>query len=619
MTTSTGVRIDGELNQTYGRVREDSIPTPAQITAMVDGHERYQEELRKRMEDDWALLILTPFDAGEGYREYTSNEPMTYFNRMTAALSSGKMKIRIPVARSNREKREREAGKERFILGIFKRNDERLLRLGQPTLLDSLASFVNMRGWYCGRNLLVIDPVSGEVYPDITAWDPLHVTWGMGEKGLKWVCHKTKMTHSEVREQYGLGALPEGQGGGQWDNPNTDDMGIDVYDWYDEVNNMVVINGVFAKPPTPHSPIRRVPAFFGAVGPVPLVQSQNFTGNRNLIHQGESIFAANRRIYEKLNLVLSTMLQLVALSRDHAFYITSADGQKQLKGNPSLEGTQFGLAFGETFNLVPLLEMSKDTGTFLGLVQGEVQRGALPYSVYGQLAFQLSGYAVNLLKQATDTPVLPRKQAIENAYWQITNAISDQFATGAYGAMKLRGWEQNRNWFDEEFTPEMIVGLPSAEIELKVNTPQDDLQKIQMARMATEGPWPMVSMRHAWDEILDIQDTDNMADEIKEEMAEKMIPTAVLMVLMQAAEREGRNELAMLYYGELLKIGIMGLQSPKGLIPTNGKGEGGGGFSPEVAPGPMQGAPTPQPTPQQGANVPPESARPGASYSAGQE
>ena len=590
------------------------IPTPAQITALVDDSERYSSLLQARMEEDWDLMTLQPFDAGEGYREYTSNEPLTYYAKMTAALASGDLKGRIPTARAQREKREREAAAERFYIGILEANDERLLGLGQPRLQDSLASLINLRGWYSGRCVLVKDPTTEEVYPDITAWDPLHVFRGIGPKGLKWICHKSKMTAAEIRETYGVDASgglearsPES---GVWDRAATDgDPGVDVYDWYDEQHNIVVVGGKDVKPATPHSPLLRVPAFFGAVGPLPLIQSLNRTSQDNLRYQGESVYAANRRIYAKVNLIYSTMLQLVALSRDHAFYLTGGDGTKQLKENPFLEGSQFSLPEGYKFDIVPLLEMSRDTGAFLGLVSAEVQRGALPYSVYGQLAFQLSGYAVNLLKQATDSPIAPRRQAMENAYYQICRNIGDQFATGAYGAMQLRGYGQNRQWFDEEFEPAMIVGLPSLRVTLKVKTPQDEMQKIQMARLASEGPWPLLPNRVIWDEILDIQDTDSLEDTIKEQVGERLLPEAALMVLLQAAEKQGRPELAQLYYGRLVKETMLG-QAPtrSGTGPGSDKSTG---FSPESLPAPEQGQPTPQPTPQAGPNVPPGSPRPG--------
>jgi hypothetical protein len=606
------------------------IPTPQEITNLVDSHERYRETLTSRMESDWSLLTLTEFDAGEGYQSYTSNEPMTSYDKMTTTLASGTVKIRIPVVKAQREKRERESAKERFLMGLLKANDERLAWLGEQSLLTSLAAFVNLRGWYCGRCLLVKDETTGETYLDVTPWDPMHVSWGMGAKGLKWVCNKTRKTSIEVFEQYGFRV--SGDGTATTDASFNESYfsslkmeeseGVDVYDWYDEFYNIVVIGDTYVKEPMPHGagvPGQRTPSFFGSVGSLPLIQGKGSGTHDNLIHHGESIFAANRNIYEKMNLVLSTMLQLVALSRNQAFTYTSRDGQKTLDKNPFLEGSQTPLAEGERLDLLPLLEMSRDTGAFLGLITSEVQRGALPYSVYGQLAFQLSGYAVNLLKQATDSPLLPRKQAIESAYRQITNLITDQFATGAFGTMQLQGWDQNRDWFDQEFTSDMMQGLPAAEITLMVKTPQDDMQNVQMAKMLSEGPWPALPMRVIWDEILGYQDTDSIADAIKEEVAEKFLPEAALMTILQAVEKQGRPELAQIYYGELVKQAIM---NQPGAGENGGGGAGGPppapgtpGFSPEVMSAPEQGAPNPEPTPQAGPIAPAGSPRPGAQIS----
>ena len=590
------------------------VPTPEQLVALVDAQERYGDALRRRMEDDWELLTLRPFDAGEGYQEYTSNEPMTYFAKITSALTSGKIKIRIPARRAQRNQRERESAAERFHNGILMANDERLLSLGLPVLQDLLGSFINLRGRYCGRAMLVKDPETGETYADITPWDPLHVSWGIGAKGLKWICHKVKKTLAEIQDEYGFtpGLQPGQQevSAEQYFSSQVEEEGYDVYDWYDEVHNIVVIGGELAKPPTPHTPLNRVPAFYGIVGPLPLIQSLFHDGRANLAHHGESIFAANRRIYAKVNLVLSTMLQLVALSRNQAFTYESQDGTKTVAQNPWLEGAQTPLAEGEKIQVMQLLEMSKDTGAFLGLMTAEIQRGALPYSVYGQLAFQLSGYAVNLLKQATDSPILPRQRAMEQAYRQITSLIGDQFSTGAYGAMQLQGWGQNRAWFDEGFEPQMMRGLPSPQVSLKVNTPQDEMQKMQLADMASEGPWPKLSMRHIWDEILEIQDTDSMDDEIKEEMAEKMVPAAALMTLRNALEKQGREDLIPIYEWELWKQALTGGINPAGAIGSAGSGKQQG-VSPQNLSAPEQGAPTPQPTPQQGPNVPARSPRPG--------
>ena len=571
-------------------------PTTEKIVELVKKFEDNHSALHARMEEDYALATLEEYDAGDGYRSYTSNEPMTYLQKVTSVLAAASLKVKIPIGQGRRDDRERQDGKERFLIGILAANDERLMYLGQPSLLDTLVGFVALRGWYCGRALLVKDlEDDGKTYADITAFDPLHFSWSMGSKGLKWACFKSMRTVDEIEAEYGMKVAKK---------VGDDKQGIEVYDWYDEDWNAVVIDGQFAKKPTVHTDgLRgRVPVFFGAVGHLPLVWGREGGRKDNLRHWGESIFAANRGIYESVNLIMSTILHLVALSRNASYTITSRDGSKTLDSNPFFEGSEIPLAEGERIDLLALAKMSQDTGAFLGLISGEIQRGALPYSVYGQLAFQLSGYAVNLLKQATDSPIVPRKQAVDNALKQIGALISDQYASGSFDSMALSGMGKNREWFEETFTPDMIRDLPVAQISLVLKTPQDDVQRMAMAIQARQlvGGVPTAPDRWIWDNIMEIEDTDHMADAIKEQMGERLLPGALLYQIGEAMMRLGREDLAEMYARAAVQSETAREQPDLGR-----PGGAPGGVRPEVLPGPVQGIPSPQPTPQQGPIGPP--------------
>ena len=69
---------------------------PEDIIALVEGHYEATEPLRTRMEDDHAIYRLEPFDAGEGYQSYTSNEPKTFANKIMEWISGAEMTVRIP-------------------------------------------------------------------------------------------------------------------------------------------------------------------------------------------------------------------------------------------------------------------------------------------------------------------------------------------------------------------------------------------------------------------------------------------------------------------------------------------------------------------------------------------
>jgi hypothetical protein len=196
-------------------------------------------------------------------------------------------------------------------------------------------------------------------------------------------------------------------------------------------------------------------------------------------------------------------------------------------------------------------------------------------------------------------------------------------------------------FFTEEISPEMIKNTGQPVVTLVGQLPQDDMTRFSMAQIAREGPTPLLSDRAIRDRILTLQDADQMDDAIKEQMAERMLPEAALWTLLRASERQGREDLAQFYLGELMNVLMqkrqmaeqaaapppppgpppMGPLGPMGpppmgggppMGPPPGPPPGPPGFPPEVMPEAMLGVPPPMPTPQAGPIVPPGSPRPGA-------
>ena len=598
---------------------------PEDIVALVDGHYDATEPLRDRMEDDHSLYRLDPYDAGEGYQSYTSNEPQTFADKVIGWITSAEMTVRVPHDGADQELRTKNDEKERFLIGILKSADERLCSLMMPPLRDQLAWYSAIRGWYAGRALLAKRD-DGSTYVDITPWDPLHTYWGLGPEGLEWACYKMIKTKDQIFAQYNVKV--------DWDTPQTAE-GSFVYDFYDkEMNTIVIYNGNTNNPltrvvkkQTRHG-ASKVPVFLGPVGATPLIVGlANTSITDTVADMGESVFRSTRELYPKHNLMMSTMLELTARSRRQGLKVRSRDGTKTLDEDPYLEGSEISLAQGEEVEPLGLLEVAKETGAFMGLVAGELQRGSLPHSVYGEVPFQLSGYAINTLRQGVDTVVGKYLRSIEKAYRMIFNIISDQYSSGSYKAMEVSGMDKNRTYFSQEITPDVIKGSGSPEVHLIGQLPQDDMTKFSMAQIAREGPTPLLSDRAIRDRILAIQDADQMDDAIKEQLAENMLPEATLWSLLQAAERQGREDLAEFYLGELVGIlfekrqalqarmgagmtppGPGGPPMPGGPPPMGGPP----GLPPEVMPNAMRGVPPPMPVPQAGPVVPPGTPRPGA-------
>ena len=602
---------------------------PEDIVALVEAHYDATEPLRQRMQDDHALYRLEPYDAGEGYQSYTSNDPQTYAEKVIGWVSGAEMTVRIPHDGADSEVRERNDMKERFLIGLLKAADERLCKLMLPTLRDQIGWYSVIRGWYAGRALLA-KREDGSTYVDIMPWDPLHTYWGTGSDGLEWICYKVPKTKEQILSQYNIKM--------DWEAQYTAD-GINVYDFYDkEFNTILIHNGSTTQPltrvvkkQTRHG-ADQVPAFLGPIGANPyIVALSQSTMQDTIADVGESVFRATRALYPKQNLMMSTLLELTARSRRQGLIVRSRDGTKSLDEDPYLEGSEISLAQNENVEPLGLLEMAKETGAFMSLVSGEMQRGSIPHSVYGELPFQLSGFAINTLRQGVETVVNKYLSGVEKAYKMMFNLISDQYVEGSFKSMELSGMDRNRVYFTEEINPDDLKDTGQPIVNLIGQLPQDDMTRYSMAQIAREGPTPLLSDRAIRDRILAIQDADQMDDSIKEQLAERMLPEAALWTLLRASERQGRDDLVQFYVGELTSVIMQKRQEaekrnanmaggppggpppPGGPIPPGASSPGGPPIAnPAVMPPAMQGVPPPPPTPQAGPLVPPGTSRPGA-------
>lgn len=582
-------------------------PKAEEIINKVEAHYDSTEPLRSRMDQDYSIYRLDPYDAGEDFHNYTSNEPATFADKIVSFLNASELTARIPVNSQEREQREANDQKERFFIGTLRSADERLKMAIQPDVKSQLAWYITLRGWYAGRALLTKNK-EGKTFVDITPFDPMHTYWSSGYDGLMWACYKTKRSKEMIESQYNV----------RLNISNDYDDWIEVYDYYDREYNMVVLsNGKVVKKATPHgSP--NVPVFLGAVGANPEIQALNqaVAIDDTIKDYGESVFRHNRDIYDKNNLMMSIMLELTARARRQGLKIKSRDGTKTLDEDPYKEGTEISLAQGEDVEPLGLMEMSRETGAFLGLLSGELQRGALPHSIYGELQFQLSGFAINTLRQGINSILEPRIKALEAAYTRICMLLNDQYLTDAFDSMQLSGEDMNRNYFSEEITPDAIRNAGDIVIKFVGQLPEDDMSKMSMAQMAREGQSPLLPDLFIRDKILGLQDGDLVDDAIKEQQAERTLPEATLYTLLSASENRGRDDLAQFYYGELLHIlrqkemersqaeqAMQQPQTPEGATPPTA--------DPRVMPNAMMGVPPPTPTPPQG-TVAPETPRPNA-------
>lgn len=591
---------------------------PEDIMKMVDAQEADREALRQRMESDYNLYVLSEHqntdpkttEALDGYAVYTSNEPRNFANKIISWLTDAELLPRVPHMEHTQHDKVQDNLKERFIIGALRQADERLENSLQPSLRAQLAFYVCIRGGYVGGRCLLVKRSDGTTYVDIQPWDPMHTYAGIGADGLVWAAYKIKKTRQQIQDEYGI-KLPPGMGQ-EMGSTDPEKEGLEVYDYYDGEINTTVMHGKVLKRPTPHG-MGVTPVFMRIVGNIPLLQPM--IAKDAIAQAGESLYESERQIYSKHNDIASVLLELVMRSRRQGLKVKSRDGQKTLPEDPFVEGTELSLAEGEDVEGLGLLEMAKETGAFLALVSGEMQRGSLPHSAYGELQFQLSGFAINTLRQGIETVLTSRLHAIEGCYLQIARLLVRHYRTGAFEAMRLSGVDMGRKYFSEVITPEALEDTCEIEMKLMAQLPQDDMSKFAMAQIAREGQSPLLSDVYIRDNVLGLQDSEMVEEQVKLQLAERALPTAGLYTLMVAAENQGRSDLAAFYYQALLMAmgQQMGIMPPQGAVPGMPGAGGPPGIAPQALPNAALGVP-PSPATSNGgpAMVAPGMPRPGA-------
>jgi hypothetical protein len=138
---------------------------------MVDLMERDSSGLHRRMDEDFELYRLAPYQGHEnengvslldGYLKFTSNDPRTNMNLGIHLVTAAKKLVRVHQPRAQKEERGINNLKELFVLGCFNAVDERRSKLLMPPLVNAMATQALLRGRIVQRVLLVKEKLERE-------------------------------------------------------------------------------------------------------------------------------------------------------------------------------------------------------------------------------------------------------------------------------------------------------------------------------------------------------------------------------------------------------------------------------------------------------------------------
>lgn len=507
---------------------------------------------RTRMEEDYDLYSLKPYDAGDGYQSYTSNQPRVVADKIISWLNDSRMVVKAPNSQKVSEKDSGDT-KEKYIVGAINMADDRLVARGMLPVKNQMAAHIVLRGWFAGR--AVLNKKNKQPYVDITPFDPLRVVFEEDDDGIVWLAQRTLRSSQTIKRLYGVD-VPE-----PTNDEYDDEFGIPVWDYYDREQHAIVIDGQaprWGKKPVPHGVKDTegngiAPVFVGPVGMLPWMQGVHGNADQTADY-GESIYSSNRNLYEEFNFVMSSTKTLVRRGVRQPYIIESPDGTQTLDTDPWQDGTEVPLPAGTQIKPMPEIKMPADTGDFNSLVSGELQRGGLSNVHMGEMPFAISGYAANVVREGSAHQLEPRLKALSAAFTQIGELLALQYISNKFGKMTLSGRLNDlTDQFDEEIQPSDVEEGGRVTVVFKPNSGLEDPQKIATAQMLREGENPLAPDDWIWENILEVSDTEQFRNAITAQRANNGDPKVQLMNMIVALLKSGEENKATIYIDLLMK------------------------------------------------------------------
>lgn len=382
-------------------------------------------ELFARMDKDKDLCTLKPYTMFDkdnrekpDVENLTLNDPMVFANRVESNLIKSNMQT---VVEGDELTDDETSLIEGFTKDYTIAVDESLVTRD----ISSLMSFNVQQTCHRGRIATRTTPrmatekdiaagiaEEGDFIPGILPMDTRYVMYEYGAKGLKAISYSTTRSQQQVANEYGSAIADK----------MTKREGV-VTDLWHEDREVVYIENIEVKN-APHG-YDELP-FVLQVCPTGLM----FMDGDRLSRNGESIFAANRDLYETKNQLGSILMTLTILSFYGGLQYESEQGTKAKQPKIPPFGEKFVVPIDKGtkgyFNM-PVNDVKNATRMLYSMVESSIQQGSLPAVSYGSLQFPLSAVAISGLQEAEDPIYLPRLQALSLYYQRLYRLIIKQY------------------------------------------------------------------------------------------------------------------------------------------------------------------------------------------------
>ena len=471
------------------------------------------------------------------------------------------MVIRVPNDDAPKDQEERNKLTEAIGIGMLANVDRRMRRNGDPRVQRQLAWHSVVRGRYVVARAFLRRRENGETFEDILPIDPAQFVFQPGEEEPVWAAHRRRMSRGEIRDTY-----PEFEG---WEHEVDDDDEVEeVFDYYVREKNPDADSeapSVFDRHPYIYKMGTLVndqwarklfdlftlsfPCVITPVGSDPhLAPRETETigkHNKMIADFGESIFAENRHVWDKINRSASYIIDMVSKASDPPTKVTSSDGTKELEEGWNEKGAQVAISAADQQDVQPMItpDMNRSAGVLLEFLQRDAIAGGIPPQGFGILDKPLSAVALRQLGNNLEHRVLPRMEAVQLCLEGCLEVLVAQYETGAFEPITVSGKRFDRHRFsNKEIQPSEIIGHDAITVTLELVLPEDETIRWNVANMAmapTVTGEPLTSLEYVREHILNIQDPKLLSSQNMEVLTRQTAPVLALLDQYRAVKDDG--------------------------------------------------------------------------------
>lgn len=477
----------------------------------------------------------------------TLNEPKTLYNAIRRACGKYEIqhKVWLPSLPTDRELEEVNIH-ERLLIGAYSDIDLLRRRRSQGRLQTDAIWFAAHRGGAIARTLVL---KNADFTPfRIELFDPVATLFEPGVTGPAFVAHFRMEPKSVLEEQYGDAGDADKDGniplcdiwwkGAYKGKKGVFNIIIDpgmVYKGPDERNDLIPVEDIEDWGPEPFEDIPIAIVKGGSPGEHK--PNGDEIGDSRQEDAWESSFDANEMMYAWLNRIASLYGLII---RNGAIGPYSVDPKlyKQYGDTIAAQLKPFGIVPGEVMAVTPPA-LAQNAQEFFAFLQGAVQRGGVPYSSFGMVPFQLSGFGINQLQGGIEIAALPIAEVLEDMYWLMDDEILRQVRR-LRGKITVRGTDNRGKSFIEDIKGAALDKSYVLKTKNKLALPQDELLRAQVAEILSRMG---VSQLTLYDEYLEIQDPHGEYErKLKEDLDRDPVLKALKMA--QVAARGEMPEVA---------------------------------------------------------------------------